>query len=1124
MVKGNEVRRISLVVFVTLLFVFTFQFFYIQDSLVQLSPNSNSPNFLYQLSGMQQTSGSGAETFEQEFCIDTEKVGAGPVLFSKFGENFEIYFDSVDPREDGTIEYIGNGGNVILIQEENSIIGRIVAPGSDFVYSLEYLKPQAGGIFSRFTNRKCSGLPVTRIVKIDTRKLPPFDGDGVPVNEISPQPKGQPEALTVEGTIYPIDILFVYTPAAKILAGGNEAMELKVKEIILAMNTHHENSGTITRFREVHTAKINYVESGSHSTDLHRLRSPNDGHMDSVHSLRNQYGADVVVFIGDIIGACGSAYVLDPFSVNHYDCISSAVVSHEVGHNQGMCHAPGDGGGCNSGGYYPYSKGHRFNGLSSIQWRTIMAYPPGTSIPYFSNPDVFYDGVATGTSNRDNARTADNTASIVSNWAFCSYSCETYAPTNLVASQGLRDHVKVSWENWEDYTYTVYRSAGCSGNIVAENVYGKEFKDYTTEPDVSYTYSVRAHSILGDSDCSVLSVTGYSIETNECGEGHQDNGDGTCTAIIYASEGDGYIRSSKDGWDLTHDNSIGNYANNFYSSMDVYSFHSESSDIIHRSFIPFDTSVIPNNMNVVSASLSMNTSIKGVYGKVVFLESSRENSNNLLRDDFGSCGNVLTPVSPSDYFAEVTIGSFPLYQYKTVPLNQNIVDSINRVGTTDICVRAKTDADDVPPSSTSHHEYISFSSADSPGPPYLEIVYERNLCEAGEACDPHNFFVGAKAYDGVSGSSSGKLYAYNSSNGGFLWSIEGEGANDFFGYAIGAIRVGLEKYVLATAPFYDIHGKVYVFDSATGDFIWSRKGSTNYLGGSIASISDLNNDGKEDVLVGAWQHPAPTLQNPRRVYALSGASGAVLWSTPQVTPNVNLFFGKSLAEISDITNDGISDVIVGSPQLGNVADIKGSVYLLDGADGSVLHVIEAENDTEDFGASVASVQDLNGNGYSEIVIGSGSYDSAASQNIGKVFIYDSGSLELIASFEGNDAYDNFGLQVAVVTNSLGKDRLLVSQLSADDGYRGTISSYNLEAGTLLWQRSGTLGSYLGSTLRAIPDINNDGHGDFIANSGVSPIFFIPTKAHVYDGKTGSVIWNEEGENQNDYFGEAIGGN
>jgi len=31
-----------------------------------------------------------------------------------------------------------------------------------------------------------------------------------------------------------------------------------------------------------------------------------------------------------------------------------------------------------------------------VQYRTVMAYAPGTRIPYFSNPDVTYQGVPTG--------------------------------------------------------------------------------------------------------------------------------------------------------------------------------------------------------------------------------------------------------------------------------------------------------------------------------------------------------------------------------------------------------------------------------------------------------------------------------------------------------------------------------------------------------------------------------------------------------------------------------------------------------------------------------------------------------------------------------------------------------
>lgn len=64
-------------------------------------------------------------------------------------------------------------------------------------------------------------------------------------------------------------------------------------------------------------------------------------------------------------------------------------------------------------GAYSYSYGYRFT-VGGATYRTVMAYQPGTRIPYFSNPDVSYLGVATGTSTKNNALTLNNTASLVS--------------------------------------------------------------------------------------------------------------------------------------------------------------------------------------------------------------------------------------------------------------------------------------------------------------------------------------------------------------------------------------------------------------------------------------------------------------------------------------------------------------------------------------------------------------------------------------------------------------------------------------------------------------------------------------------------------------------------------------
>jgi hypothetical protein len=82
-----------------------------------------------------------------------------------------------------------------------------------------------------------------------------------------------------------------------------------------------------------------------------------------------------------------------------------------------MEHDPVSAGVSPSGASYPWSFGHYVNG----KFRTIMSYDVcSTSCPrvlHFSNPEVLYDGTATGVLNqRDNAHTGDLTAPIVANF------------------------------------------------------------------------------------------------------------------------------------------------------------------------------------------------------------------------------------------------------------------------------------------------------------------------------------------------------------------------------------------------------------------------------------------------------------------------------------------------------------------------------------------------------------------------------------------------------------------------------------------------------------------------------------------------------------------------------------
>jgi hypothetical protein len=74
-------------------------------------------------------------------------------------------------------------------------------------------------------------------------------------------------------------------------------------------------------------------------------------------------------------------------------------------------------------GGWNYSSGHRFVGDDNVLYGTIMAYPPATAISHFSNPDIYFEGQSTGTTEStlntywsDNARTIRETFSDVATY------------------------------------------------------------------------------------------------------------------------------------------------------------------------------------------------------------------------------------------------------------------------------------------------------------------------------------------------------------------------------------------------------------------------------------------------------------------------------------------------------------------------------------------------------------------------------------------------------------------------------------------------------------------------------------------------------------------------------------
>ncbi len=281
-------------------------------------------------------------------------------------------------------------------------------------------------IDARLLRIEPAGGGAHRVVEMDESAFPTCATDASVHRVDAPLPGqdpsgggGAPKAATNLPTV---DVLVVYTTAAKNAQGGANAMTALINLAVAETNQAYLNSDVLQRLRLVHLAELTgYAENGDFNTELNRLTNPGDGWIDNVHALRDQYGADEVSMILASTQYCGIAWLMGNPSHNFQSSAFNAVsrtcttgyysFAHELGHNMGSHHDLANAGGTPS---FPYSYGWRTaNGL----WRTILAYAPGTRIQYFSNPNKTFSGQVLGLLNQaENWKSLNNTADTVAQW------------------------------------------------------------------------------------------------------------------------------------------------------------------------------------------------------------------------------------------------------------------------------------------------------------------------------------------------------------------------------------------------------------------------------------------------------------------------------------------------------------------------------------------------------------------------------------------------------------------------------------------------------------------------------------------------------------------------------------
>ena len=135
------------------------------------------------------------------------------------------------------------------------------------------------------------------------------------------------------------------------------------------------------------------------------------------------------------------------------------------------------------------------------------------------------------------------------------------------------------------------------------------------------------------------------------------------------------------------------------------------------------------------------------------------------------------------------------------------------------------------------------------------------------------------------------------------------------------------------------HGRVYVYSGLTGAelYNWYGSSSNDHLGASVSDAGDVDNDGYADVIVGA----DGSYGNYGLAYVYSGRTGMQIhmFSSGRVADG----YGVSVSGAGDVNNDGYDDLIVGADlDTTAAAPFAGRVYVYSGQTGGLLYTIEGE--------------------------------------------------------------------------------------------------------------------------------------------------------------------------------------
>jgi len=332
------------------------------------------------------------------------------------------------------------------------------------------------------------------------------------------------------------------------------------------------------------------------------------------------------------------------------------------------------------------------------------------------------------------------------------------------------------------------------------------------------------------------------------------------------------------------------------------------------------------------------------------------------------------------------------------------------------------------------------------------------------------------------------------------------------------IVMGSDQIILSVFGPFDIRSVTYSTNQSlttSADSIFLGEYEGDYAGRTLASAGDVNGDGYDDLMIGAYNND-DSFTNAGKIYLFFG--NEIDWDNEISLSRADASFlgcgvghraGTAIAGAGDVNNDGYDDILISAPEatLYSNEPLVGITYLILGkasgwsantslwnADASFI----GENIDDYSGMDIDGGGDVNRDGYDDILIGAPRNDEGGA-DIGQVYLIFGGtylstnrSLKFSnASFiEQSGQGSSAGRTVAFIgdANGDGYDDLAISS-GGDEG-----NVYIIFGKSSGWARDTSLsnadakyigehiGDDLGRSITGGEDVNNDGYDDILMGS------------------------------------------